>query len=95
MANPAGPTPPPTESCTWAAIGDGSSCLSYVDIKTKAVAICESQKAEPRSLYPADDCSGGATIAKLECCVAGPANDPPKPGGPPPPKPGDPGPPKK
>jgi hypothetical protein len=77
--------PPPPVACTWTAIGDGTTCLSYVDLKTKAVAICAAQKADPRSLYPADDCAGGATIAKLECCETAPANEPPKPGDPPPP----------
>jgi hypothetical protein len=79
--------PPPVEACTWTAIGDGSACLSFVDIKTKAVAICEAQGSEVRSVYPAGDCPGGATIAKLECCAPS-ANEPPgkDPGPPPPPK---------
>jgi hypothetical protein len=78
------PPPPPQPACTWSAIGDGSSCISYGDLKTKAVAICAAQGAFPQSIYPAGDCANGATIAKLECCAS--HQGPPKPGVPPPPK---------
>jgi hypothetical protein len=88
---PGKPPPPAVELCTGAVIGDGTSCISDVDLKTKAVAICESQKAELRSIYVGGHCEGGVTIAKFECCAPG-ANE----GEPLPPK-GDPGvpPPKK
>jgi hypothetical protein len=78
---PAPPPPPPPEACTWQALGDGTACIAYGDLKLKAVSVCEAQKAEVRSLYPADDCPNGATIAKLECCVPGsaPVPDPKEP----------------
>jgi hypothetical protein len=80
------PPPPPVEVCTWAAVGDGTCCISSVDLKTKGAAICAAQGGELRSLYPAGDCADGATIAKVECCSPYPANDPKDPGPPPPPK---------
>jgi hypothetical protein len=62
------PPPPPPTPCTYEQIGDGVTCLSYADIKTQATGICDSRKLFVRSVYPANDCSGGATIAKVECC---------------------------
>jgi hypothetical protein len=64
--------PPPLEICSWVALGDGSTCISNADLKTKAAAACSAQRAEPRSLYPSNDCPGGTTIAKLECCASDP-----------------------
>ncbi len=61
---------PALETCFWSQIGDGQSCIPYGDLKSKAMAICQSKDAEPRALFPADDCKGGATIAKLECCLS-------------------------
>jgi hypothetical protein len=77
--------PAPPQSCTWTTIGDGSACVSYVDIKTQAVAICDAQKSEPHTVATADDCAGGATITKLECCVSAAPNEP-SPAPPPPTK---------
>lgn len=81
---PPPPPPPPPQACTWSAIGDGTTCLSYVDLKTKAEAICASEKAAVTAMYFANDCPNGSTAAKLECCSSAPP--PPVPPPPPPSK---------
>lgn len=67
-----GPTPPPPtptpSPCTWSAVGSGTTCLSFVEIATQAQAFCDAMGNNVQSLHPANDCAGGATIAKVECC---------------------------
>lgn len=65
------PAPDPA-SCRWSVVGDGHACISLGDLKVKAVALCDAQKAEVRSFENAADCAGGATAAKVECCVPDP-----------------------
>lgn len=62
------PPPPPPTPCTYEQVGDGVTCLSYSEIKTQASNVCDAQKLSVRSVYPANDCPGGATITKVECC---------------------------
>lgn len=65
---PPEPPPPPPSACSWQALGDGATCIGFADLKGQADAICQAQKANLTQLYSANDCPGGTTIAKVQCC---------------------------
>lgn len=73
------PLPPPPTACNWSAIGDGTSCIDYATIKTKAQAICDSTGASLTNVSMSNDCAGGARVTKVECCSAATGGTPPAP----------------
>lgn len=76
---PEPPTPPqpPPAACSWQALGAGGACIAFGDLKGQADALCQAQKANLTQLYSANDCPGGTTIAKVQCCWG--ATPPPAP----------------
>jgi hypothetical protein len=79
------PTPVAT-ACLSDVIGDGTTCLDWDSIKLKATGACEGNGMGLVELIGTsndDDCAGGATWAKYECCHQFPfpqaGAEPPKP----------------
>ena len=65
------PTPPaPAQTCEWMAV-QGDQCLPYDVLKHHAYEQCAASGRELTQIYPAEDCPGGSTIAKIECCGEG------------------------
>ena len=71
--------PVATTECVWLSVGDGNACLSDADLKSDAAQLCSNQKSELFDLFPTNDCAGGSTAAKVECCVPNITAPPPEP----------------
>jgi hypothetical protein len=59
----------PTLVCIWDIIEKGGACLDGTEIKEIALAKCDELGWFVSALDLAGDCAGGATLAKLSCCV--------------------------
>jgi hypothetical protein len=75
------PPPEPATKCTYSTLGDGKSCISHLDIKVDASAVCEKQGLSLRELATAGSCPNGASLVKIECCAI--SDDPSPPAQPP------------
>lgn len=69
---PPPPPPGPTPACTWITLGNGSTCMSWSDVKTKGTALCSSLGAQLVSASAGTNCPGGTTSVQLQCCVLPP-----------------------